>query len=112
LNLIATAPLFFKRDYFGMILVRVNRLLAREHSESAQRNLICTQENIATMLNIAISITAILLEFCFPATIAWWTLSTPIHIIVGDVSLGIQPIITLGFPILLHYWRKVPRSNV
>jgi hypothetical protein len=114
LNIAVTIPLFFKRDYFCTIQVRLLSLIC-----SYVRMRRCSppcpvyiQENTASVVNVLIAFTFVLLEFCFPSTVMWWPFDTPIHVVLGNAAVGSQPLITLAFPLALQYWREVHTHSI
>jgi hypothetical protein len=53
-----------------------------------------------------------LLAFCFPSKVLWWPVdSAPMVIFCANIGLGVQPFITLGYPLALYCWQQVRTCN-
>jgi hypothetical protein len=64
------------------------------------------------LLNVLPSFTLIWLSFANPDATLWWPYSVPLYIVVGNIALFIGSTMTIGFPVALHMWRKLPRPCV
>jgi hypothetical protein len=70
------------------------------------------QENVVTLVNVVVNFTFVLLVICFPSKALWWPVdSTSMVVFWSNIGLGVQPFITLGFPLALYFWQKVRAHN-
>jgi hypothetical protein len=108
MNLLVLAPIMFKRDLFGLVVVCGRQLNSIMEWLSVVNFM---QENLLMIADTAPVITLIFLDDCFKSQLGQWWPSTKYSVtfLIGNVTSFISSSITLGYPIALYYlyWHKV-----